>query len=252
MSGTYSYIKVLEYVCNLATHDVEVITETGKKLHFSEPEEIAISPLFFRGDGCERCGKCCKAFTTVFTEEGLNRIQSATKEDYGKLHLDYSFNQKLLNELIEVEVQVNGEPKIFYLDNPDKEHVESKKCKHVGFDGELSYCDIHPVRSVTCMLPHNQIRKHGNNTNILKMQYGRNWKLGCPVEFDKFNYNMLIHEDIKTFTLLLTIARDLGVDTVIPKFLTILEQLKPDLKMGKVPTEKIVIHKKHPKNKKLF
>lgn len=254
MSSDYGFGKIVEYVAAMAKEDIHLTVE-DKETVYKASEEIYLTPLFFRGDGCMRTGKCCRHYTIAFTEEGHKKILEATKDDFAKYFLPMDYYEDLMQSLEIVETDINGNKVVFYCDPPKTESVKKKQCDHLFYDKEgLSYCGIQPVKSITCEFPHSTMYQVRGKTYIRKQQFGRNHQLGCPVEFCGFNYVKFKAIDVPIYKRLKAIADDMKVETYIPELLAIFEDLDKDLSEGKIPTERIDVinHKKIPKQKKLF
>ncbi len=240
MSSDYGITKVIEYVAHIAKEDV-IVDYSGKHLEFNKPLRVMLSPLFFRGDGCYRSGKCCRNYTITFTQEGYDAILAAKPEDYGQWGLDYTKNDQLLKDIEEIPTLINGKSVMFYGDPPTAESNKLHKCDHLYYDNGMSYCDIHPVKSITCIFPHSNMYHTNGVTHIRKQQFGRNWALGCPVAFTGFNLERFDTIDVPLFERLLRIANDMQVETYIPELLEWFQKLRPGLVDGILPEEDIDI-----------
>lgn len=254
MSSDYGFGKIVEYVAALAKEDI-ILEVNGKTTVYEASKDIYLMPIFFRGDGCERTGKCCRHYTIAFTEEGHKKILEATQDDFAKYFLPMNYYEDLMASIEIVETTINGNKVKFYCDPPKTESIKRKQCDHLFYDEKgLSYCGIQPVKSITCEFPHNNMYRTQGKTYIRKQQFGRNHQLGCPVEFCEFNYLKFKAIDIPLFKRLKAIADDMKVETYIPELLAIFEDLDSDLSKGIIPKDKIDVinYKKQPKQVKLF
>lgn len=235
----YSFGKFLDYVAHLAKEPVHLEID-GTDYNWEAPDRIVLSPLFFRGDDCFRTGKCCKNYDIVFTQEGVDEIHKATKENYDAWGLPMDGHDGLLSRLTEKNVLVNGSPSKLWMDPATKESKATGKCNHLqyGEDG-LSFCDIQPVKSITCHMPHNVVKFSRGTTHIRKQQFGRNWALGCPVKFRGFDYERFTTVDVPLFERLGVVGDDLGIETWIPEILDLFKSHDEDLKNSRLPKSEI-------------
>ncbi len=228
-----SSTKILEYVNKVAK---EFMIVDGNAFGYAPADKVVLSESFFLKDNCQMCGKCCPNETTVWTREGLQRIESAKSEDFEVWGLDFGAVEDIKSRMKTVIHSVNGKNIEFYVSEKDPASVATKlswsdrkeqtRC-HWLFEKEGTYrCRIHPVRSVTCGMPHCRFfhseTAHDTTTTIALSQFGRNWALKCPVEFGEVD-----EESVQTRILWLerlnAVAQDIGVDTYLPE---ILEYLK--------------------------
>lgn len=223
-----SSLKILDYLKKVSKVP---ITLDGEVILSRAPDQVTLSKSFFVKDDCVMCGKCCPAETTVWTQEGMDRIKQAKSPDFRKWQLDYSVLQEL-NSGIEIKVSsINGKdvqffvyPRdsrsdMFMLSWPDRK--ESARC-HWLFEKDGTYrCRIHPVRSVTCGLPHVRFfyNEKSNRTSIGVSQYGRNWALKCPVNFESEVDEQSVKSRILWLTRLNDTAFDCGIPTYLPEIL---------------------------------
>lgn len=208
---------------------------------YNPPEEVILSPLFFRGDVCLNCNRCCKDFTTTFTESGKDRILSATKADYDVFDLAMDRHSLLLDKLTEAEILLNGKPVKFYAYFHPAESRKTRRCDFL-LNGR---CGIHPVKSVTCALPHMNFfySSRNNKTYIRRQQFGRNFYLQCPTVFSAFDYESYKSWDLVWLKKLEEVSNDMGISTYLPDVLAYLDSIDDELKAGIIPTEKLIFSK---------
>lgn len=222
-----STIKLLEYVNKVAK---EPIVLDGQPFGTPPAERVVLNESFFYKDDCTMCGKCCPNETTVWTDEGLTRISNSVPTDFTKWGLDFQVVTELLNRVNRMVANINGKAVAFYVSdrdsNKDAFHLEwpdrkeQPRC-HWLFEKEGTYrCRIHPIRSVTCGMPHCRMF-HSLNTHTTTIgvsQFGRNWRLKCPVQFGPYD-----EESVQTRILWLerlhATAEDCGIDTFLPEIL---------------------------------
>lgn len=227
-----SSIKILEYINKVAK---EPILLNGEPFGYYPVDRVALNESFFFKDDCTMCGKCCPNETTVWTEEGLRRMMNSTQEDFTKWGLNFYVIQEIARRITEQVVDINGKEVAFYVSDKDPaseafrlewpDRKEQPRC-HWLFEKDGTYrCRIHPVRSVTCGLPHCRFfhSQATHTTSIGVSQFGRNWRLKCPVEFGPF-------DEASTQTRILWLERlhataeDCGIDTFLPEILKYLHE----------------------------
>jgi hypothetical protein len=96
---------------------------------------------------------------------------------------------------------------------------------HWLFEKDGTYrCRIHPMRSITCGMPHLRFfyTDTTHTTSLGLSQYGRNWALQCPVSFGKVDEQSVFLRTIWLGRLLDT-AKDMDIETYLPEILRYLE-----------------------------
>lgn len=222
-----SSIKILDYIDKVSK---ELIMVNGEPFGTAPTMKVVLSDSFFQKDDCVMCGKCCPNETTVWTAEGLNRIRSTSAEEFSKWDLDYSVMEEINQRVTSSIVDINGKEVTFFTSAKDSktdalfvewpDRAGQPRC-HWLFEKDGTYrCRIHPVRSVTCGLPHCRFfhSTATHTTTIGLSQFGRNWRLKCPVTFGPVD-----EESVKTRILWLerlnATAEDCGIDTFLPEVL---------------------------------
>lgn len=222
-----SSTKILEYINKVSK---ESITVDGQPFGHAPVSRVVLNDTFFFKDDCTMCGKCCPNETTVWTAEGLERIRTAKPEHFSVWGLDFSAVDEINERVSEVVHNINGREVTFYVSSKDKpdeafklgwpNRKEQPRC-HWLFEKEGTYrCRIHPVRSVTCGMPHCRFFHNQNSqtTTIGVSQFGRNWALRCPIEFGPFD-----EESVKSRILWLerlnATAQDCDIETFLPEIL---------------------------------
>lgn len=230
--GIESSLKLLEYVNRVAVEPM-MITDGPFREPFGYPpvSSVSLKESFFYKDDCVMCGRCCLNETTAWTEEGMKRIISATPEDFNRWELDYSVIDEVRERMQVRDVNINGKDVRFYVCDKDKssaafklswpDRKESERC-HWLFEKDGTYrCRVHPVRSVTCGMPHCRFFHNASThrTSIGVSQYGRNWALKCPVEFMAQVDENSVQSRILWLERLNDVANDCGVKTLLPDIL---------------------------------
>ena len=224
-----SSTKILEYINKVSK---EFMIVDGNAFGYAPVDRVVLNESFFLKDDCKMCGKCCPNETTVWTKEGLDRINSAIPADFERWGLDFSSVDEIISRMKTVVHSINGKNIEFYVSDRDSnseafklswdDRKEQMRC-HWLFEKEGTYrCRIHPVRSVTCGMPHCRFfhseTAHETTTTIAVSQFGRNWALKCPVEFNEVD-----EESVQTRILWLQrlndSANDVGVETYLPEIL---------------------------------
>lgn len=228
-----SSLRLLDYLNKVAK---EPIILNGKEYGTPFPHSVRLSDSFFMKDSCIMCGRCCMRETNAWTEEGMKRIKSSVEEDFTKWDLDYGVLPSLLESIEERVYNINGKEVTFY----SCPKLPEKECPVVSWDDkparyrcrwmiekEGTYrCSIHPVRSITCALPHCRFyfSRSTRATSITLSQYGRNWALKCPIKFEP----VLDEEGVQNRMLWLgrlnDAAKDCGIDTWLPEILYYLNE----------------------------
>ena len=235
-----SSLKLIDYIARVSK---EPIVVNGKPVQIPVPESVTIHESFFWKDNCVMCGRCCMSETVVWTQEGLNRImqyieadeQRENNGDLGVVRISPDDMEDLSEMIQEKVVTINGQDKTFYVCPKDKPYEgqwhyfegkgDRQRCHWMReLDGKFC-CGIHPIRSVTCALPHIRFFnvKKTNRTVIRTMQYGRNQKLGCPIEFGPATEEGMA-EKIHWLKVLNDCAYDLGISTWLPEIVEYLEE----------------------------
>lgn len=235
-----SSLKLLDYLAKVAKEQIIV---DGVPFEEAVPESVTLSDSFFWKDSCAMCGKCCINETVVWTDEGINRIMDCLESggegenngNVGIVNIDPDDLEELSQLIEEKVVNINGQDRVFYVCPKDKQyagqwhHFEGKgdrqRCHWMReLDGKF-VCGIHPIRSVTCALPHIRFFKvkKTNRTVLRTMQYGRNSKLGCPIEFEGPSEEGM-QDKIHWLKVLNDCAVDLGISTWLPEIIQYLEE----------------------------
>lgn len=235
-----SSLKLIDYIARVSK---EPIVLDGKPISVPVPKSVTIDESFFWKDGCVMCARCCVNEASVWTQEGLNRIvqyvesdeQRPNNGDLGVVRVSPDDMEELSMMIQEKVVNINGQDRTLYVCPKDKpyegqwQYLEGRgdrqRCHWVReLEGKFC-CGIHPIRSVTCGLPHIRFFnvKKTNRTVLRIMQYGRNHKLGCPVEFEPATEEGL-EEKIYWLKVLNDTANDLGISTWLPEIIEYLEE----------------------------
>ena len=117
-----SSLKLLEYLSKVAKEQIIV---DGVPFEEAVPESVTLSESFFWKDSCSMCGRCCVNESTVWTQEGINRIVSyldSTNTDSAAGKVSPEDLSELSNLLEERVVNINGQDRVFYVCPKDKSY----------------------------------------------------------------------------------------------------------------------------------
>jgi len=228
LSHVYSYTKLLRYIASFAANNY-LLEVDGESYSMPRLGQLDISDKFFTAWSCDRCGRCCKAWDIIYTEEGISRIASK-----GRTEQIGAFN--------EIVIKVNGVDKIIYSQPSPK--IGQGCCRYKSGDESGSTCLIHNCRPIASMVPHITIRHIGNKSYLRKQPYPRNHLMKCRSVCKPFDMEEFI-TDIETLNFINTSANDLGIITHIPDIIKLLKKC--------VETNNIYKHVNFiPEAKKLF
>lgn len=226
-----SSIKLIEYVARVSKEPIYVNGELCGNL---PPKAVIIKPSFFKKDDCVMCGRCCVNETAAYTAEGMRRILNCTDLQFEELGLEPLNCSKLLSGLNEVCYDVNGKPVKFWIYPKDSRADANKlywpdrgsktRCHWLIEMSGTYRCSIHPIRPITCAIPHMRFMysTRSHNVSIGTYQYGRNHRLGCPIKFEGFDEES-VQNKLSWLKRLLIVADDIGVNTFLPEIIHYLE-----------------------------
>lgn len=230
--------KILQYLTVVLPHP---ITVDGEEI--SKPvEHIKLSSTFFHKDSCISCGCCCLSEAGVYTQTEYNKIMSITKEAIDDYGLDFKFIEALREGTYAEQHEVNGKQVTIYKCNTAKNEMyipgKDKVMPRCRWQWEkrpgLFLCGIHPVRSITCMMPHLKMPYHKNSksTSLCISQYGRNWALKCPITFSppatEAEFEEIKESRIDKLVHLHTNAIELNIETYLPQIIEYIEKIPFD------------------------
>lgn len=207
---------------------------------------IVLSPTFFHKDGCNSCGNCCTLVEhNVYTQHEYDYICNIHEPEFYQKYsnLDYASIVKLRHNIIPDIVNINGHKVALYVFK-HLTNIQFLKNKTIrperdvcswlqDYDGKY-YCNIHPVRSITCKMPHMRFfyNKTTYRTSIGVSQFGRNWALGCKILFqepvDEFQFKEIKESRIEKLQHLQRCAKDLKIETHIPRIINYIQNIPFD------------------------
>lgn len=234
--------KLMWYLRLVAKEPIHV----DNKVYWVEKTEIRLQKTFFHTDSCISCGCCCVVEDNVYTQHEYDKIMSITDAEFNSAHpdLDPANLHRLRKGIKQVNHIVNGITKPFYIykKEPTTYFVPNKgetgkiveRCTWQTHQGEKFYCGIHPVESITCALPHMKWF-YVNRTHTISIgtsQYGRNWALGCPIQFyppaNEEQFNEIKEARLDKFRHLNRNAEDLEIETWLPDMIRYTEGIPFD------------------------
>ena len=230
--------KILQYLTTVMVKPVVVDDEEI----FKPIEHIKLSSSFFLKDGCASCGCCCVPESNLYTDTEFIHIMDITKEEVEEYGLDFTYIEKLKSGLNVEPHFINGELKNVYIYNLDKNNLylpnKGKIVPRCSWVFEKSpgffLCHIHPVRSITCIMPHLRMMYNtkSKTTSIGNIQFGRNWAVKCPVTFNQpkneSEFNEIKKSRLDKLSHLNVVADDLGIQTYLPEIIAYVESIPFD------------------------
>ena len=235
--------KLLQYLAVVSKDTVKVVNKKGiEETYGDKIESICLNKTFFYSDSCFMCGGCCPSESNVYTESEYKAIKDATHKTYEVWGLDYSYNEKLKEGLHVQTVTINNKDIHVYQYNKDENIMylpvrgrEINRCSWCFEDNQHHYkCRIHPVRSITCIMPHLRFfhKSKSHSTSMGISQFGRNWQLGCKVAF-KEPESEKEFDDIKLSRIsklerLNQVGLDMNIETYLPEVINKIDDLKFD------------------------
>lgn len=222
--------KIMQYMLPLSKKAITIddeVFDTARK-------SLMLSPSFFAVDGCNSCGKCCVSENLLLTQKEYERLMAYTDQDFIDYGLDVENLHELQTTIVPHKHMINGKEVTVYicpkksqkmiLETKDPEK-ERDVCYHLFKKEDNVYrCKIHPVRSLTCRMPHTRIfHSSSGSTSIGISQFGRNWALGCNVEFHnpetKEEFEEQKSTKIAQFEYMQEVAQSLNIETYLPELI---------------------------------
>lgn len=184
-----SSLKLLDYISKVAAEPIRINDEPT----YDATVAVTISETFYGNDACRMCGRCCMNETTVWSPvDWEENVLTATEEDFKKWNLSFEDKQKVIDESIKHPLKINDLDTYFMVHPRDKgeqittlswpDRKPRDTCHFMFQDGDWWRCKIHPIKSITCGIPHMRFfhNKKSQKTSIGISQYGRNWAMKCP------------------------------------------------------------------------
>lgn len=231
--------KILSYISKFTFDPIYV---DGQLYPCPEITQVKLADTFFLKDNCYGCGCCCVPEDNIYTAREYAQILNITDKELVNYALDPIWMHELRDGLHSFTVNINGEDVMLYqydlvsntmyLPNKGK---EVPRCAQLFFDYDMKIyrCKIHPIRSLTCRMPHMRIfhNKKSGNVSIGTSQFGRNWAVGCKVEFespDKYTFEQIKDQKLSLLNYAYETACDFGIRTFIPKIIKYVQDIPYD------------------------
>ena len=233
--------KILQYLVPFAKEEIQ-IDDTIIKYPITS---IVLSDHFFEIDSCNMCGHCCPPEHNVYTQFECDEIMSYDLKNLEEYGLPSRYIEELRANLIKTVHNVNGRyvnlytfakpfPKMF-LPRKGENGKEVPRCYWVyKREDDHIVCGIHPVRSITCRMPHMRVfhNKKSGRVSITNSQFGRNWALGCLVKFSNPStveqFEAVKAGRLEKLKYLNRIAEDVNVRTYLPEVIAYVERITFD------------------------
>lgn len=231
--------KILQYLVPFSKESIQIDNE----IISYNITSIVLSDKFFEVDGCNMCGHCCPPEHNVYTQFEYDEIMNYDLSELDSYGLPRHYIEELRQNLSESIHNVNGKSvklytfakpfPMMFLPRKGENGKEVPRCYwvHKREDGHI-VCGIHPVRSITCRMPHMRVfhNKKSGHVSITNSQFGRNWALGCLVEFhqpsSKDEFDMVKKGRLEKLYYLLKIADEFNVKTYLPEVIKYVEQIE--------------------------
>lgn len=222
--------KILQYILPVSKSNVII----NDKVYEANVTRIQFSTSFFNIDDCYSCGKCCVPENLLLTSTEYNKLMNYTDQDFIDYGLDVTDLHELQTTIVPKTYTVNGKEITLY-ECPHKKKQFMLPTKRTDREVDVCYhlfkkedgvyrCKIHPVRSITCRMPHMRIfHNKSGSTSIGISQFGRNWALGCHVTFKvpetEEQFNAIKTSKIDQLKYLNQIAEDINCETYLPEMI---------------------------------
>jgi len=233
--------KLFGYIGLLLKEDVVIEFDSKYSVQYKAPRSVSISQTLFQTDSCHSSGKCCKvAFDLAYTREGYSRAENAA--------IASESAAKLVSALVPVATEINGKKVEVWVHLNDKvaRYTGLKTCDYLenpqeGPFAQKFICGLHggynrvfeSAQPFHCIAPHFVVRSRLDGCSFIgRMQFGRNWRFGCPVVFKRGleYFDKDYRQDLDKLLMMLRIAEDMKVKTWIPE---IIEWLRTNEEMIK-------------------
>lgn len=166
---------------------------------------VGLSPTLWRRDDCKQCGRSCQGFALGFLPgESIPPIIKTSVEAIELIINDKAYQFNLYRQR-----HVRGDRGCDLLEGSiGKMH----SCR----------CSIHIYKPLHCWLPHMRVLHNQKQSYAIlaRTQYGRNWALGCPVDFKHNVDSSQIVEDREKLSRLNILSENLGIPSRIPSLIS--------------------------------
>lgn len=230
--------KIMQYLAPVACSDIEVDGTVLK----NDVRSIKLSEKFFDLDECKMCGGCCVPEHNVFVQFEYDAIMSYTAQQMEEYGLPSEYLDELKENLTESSHTVNGAKiPLYTFTKPYPELYIAPRGRTIPRcywayqrdDGNI-VCGIHPVRSITCRMPHMRIlsKTGSRSASFTTTQFGRNYALKCPSTFhspqSEVEFEVSKADKLDKLRYLERIADAVNVKTHLPEICAYIEQITFD------------------------
>ena len=185
--------------------DTVVLEFTSCVIEYIPPIRAGLSPTLWRKDDCKKCGRSCQGFALGFLPGEI--IPPSIKGNVEK-----------------IDLIINGKEHMFNLYR--QRHVRGDRgCDLLkGSIGKINSCScsVHLYKPLHCWFPHMRVLHNQRQSYAIlaRTQYGRNWALGCPVNFE-FNVDPIqVAKDREKLSRLNILSEKLGIPSRIPSLIS--------------------------------
>lgn len=241
--------KIISYVIPVAKEKIVV-----DDVDVSKPvTSIKLGDKFFHSDGCSMCGGGDVSEDNIFTQSEYDKIMSMTDEEFraegyqfGPEGFDTEPFHRLKEGLHEEKHTINGkEISVWiytlvptYVWQPHRKVKDHTiiRCSwtdvhNANQENQFVTCAIHPVTSITCVMPHMRFSQSPSGSVSLNIrEFGRNFIINCPVQFqppatvEAFEVNKKNRLD--KLRHLERCADDFGISTYLPEIIDYIEEVE--------------------------
>jgi len=85
---------------------------------------------------------------------------------------------------------------------------------------------------------------NNGRARLIKRLPGRNWRVGCPMELKKFDYDEFLNWDLVMLKRLQRVAKYLGISSWLPEVIDYLDKNKEIFRKNIIPDRQVVIYEK--------
>lgn len=135
------------------------------------PKTIIVKDSVFRTMICRRCGRCCKNYWSIY-DEGDEKFLIDMKEKYEKITIRINFSNQTISKTLFIVPKPKNQP----------------ECRFLIYDKneDMYKCKVYKNRPLLSRMPHLFYRETEHEIQIVKRQFGRNFRLGCQSFFEPY------------------------------------------------------------------
>lgn len=240
--------KILQYLQMVSIDPIDVdgtVYDRCKNI-----QRIQLSKTFFLSDGCNSCGCCDVPEDNVYVQFEYDKIMSIAEPEYHSYNKSLDINQlyRLRNGLVKELHVINGKQVPVYVFKLEKQQLYLSQKKRVvdrctwafnpnGNENAQKeefttyYCQIHPVTSITCKMPHLRFMNNSRSDvcRIGVYQFGRNWATRCPIVFtephNEAEFSMNKENRLYKLEYLKNVSDELNIKTYLPSIIEFVKHI---------------------------